>query len=375
MCGVKMKKLSVIELVSARDTWGGIEQHIKDVAWGLQDRGNKVTIVSRNVEFFVRAYSEICNVYTLPIKSSVDLKSIWGLANIIKQENVDIVHTHTSRDAWMALFATWVAQKGRVFTTRHVPLAAKQDFLHTWYYNKLAGIICVSQFVKSRFIGKSPKINTKHVHVIYPGIQMQTDKPIIKQMVREKLSIDNSKKIVGFVGRITKEKGIDDLFKAISLLKNQKHPFEVALVGEVNPLTPEYLGELKNKANELGITDYIHFYGFTKEVASVMHDIDILVLPSNVPETFGLVLCEAMLAGKPVISTNAGAQGEIVKDGINGFLVPPNSPELIAEKLQLLLTNQELAVEISKNTSQYIVENFSLGRMISELEKAFFKGE
>lgn len=354
-----------MEIISISYEWGGIEQHVKDLSTGLKNRGHKVIVVCRDFKLHVDAYSEYCQVHTLPIRNSVDLQTIWGLSKLIKREQIDIVHTHTSRDAWIALFATWLAHRGKVITTRHVPFLAKQDAFHTWYYNQLSGIICVSEFVKSRFLGDNPKIKTDKVQVIYPGIRICRDKTVVKRIVRDRFAISDNTFLIGFVGRLTVEKGVDNLLDALALLKEKKENFKLVLVGEVNPMTPDYLDHLKTKAQQLGVAHYIEFFGFSKDVTSIMHDIDVLVQPSIHPETFGLVLCEAILASKPVISTAAGAQGEIITDGVNGFLVPVSAPEAIAEKLMVIMEAEdgfggkgEFSIEFLLDNTIDRLENF-----------------
>jgi len=366
-----MEKLSIVEMISISYEWGGIEQHVKDLTRCLVSNGNKVSVVCRDVPLHVQMYSEESTVYRLPIRNAVDIATIRGLSKIIKNDKVHIIHTHTSRDAWIALFATWFAGRGKVITTRHVPFKAKQDAFHTWYYNQLAGIICVSKFVYNKFLGEKPKINTQNVHVIYPGIKIKNDRVVMKRIVRETLKISDDMFLIGFVGRITVEKGLNDLLQATAILKKTQEKFRVVIVGDVNPVTPEYLDTLKQQIQDLGIQEYIHFYGFTKDVVSVMDDIDVLVLPSIIPETFGLVLCEAMLAGKPVVTTNTGAQVEIVEDGVTGFSVPAFSPEKMAEKLEVFITNPQRAAEFGQKAKDSIYERFDENRMARDVEIFF----
>ncbi|NMA73226.1 MAG: glycosyltransferase family 4 protein, partial [Bacteroidales bacterium] len=117
--------------------------------------------------------------------------------------------------------------------------------------------------------------------------------------------------------------------------------------------------------------EYVEFYGFCNDIPSVMHDIDCLVLPSIIPETFGLVLGEAMLEGKPVITTGTGAQGEIVEDGISGFTVPPFTPPAIADKLTILAKSKELRDSCGICGRQRIIESFTHEKMIKNIEDFF----
>jgi glycosyltransferase involved in cell wall biosynthesis len=363
--------MAVIQLISARYDWGGIEQHAKDLARGLKERGHRVMVVARDVEFFVRSYEEVCPVHTFPIRGSVDLQSIKGLAGLIRRQNVDIIHTHTSRDAWMALFAARLAGRGKVVTTRHVPLAAKRDIVHKYYYSKLAAIICVSQYVRNIFLGDRPAADPDKVRVVYPGTDFSRFTPGPSTVARDKLGLGAQAVIAGFVGRLTWEKGLDDLVQAMALLKNEAFDLHAVLVGEVNPITPDYGEKLLAEARRAGIGDRVHFFGFSKDIPGVMRDFDLLTLPSATPETFGLVLCEAMACGKPVITTATGAQAEIVQDGVNGLIVPPRSPHKLAAALARLAGDRELRETMGQAGHTGVTEKFGLQRMLRDVEQCY----
>jgi len=366
-----MGRLSVIQLISAEHTWGGIEQHAIDVAAGLKDRGYNVMIVGRNVEFFVKIYQEVCPVYTFPIRNSIDPQSILGLARLIRREKVDIIHTHTSRDAWMALLSTFVAGRGKVVTTRHVPLAAKQDAVHRWYYRQLSAVICVSEYVRNIFLGPNPAIDPAKVRTVYPGIDVGKFNGVSRIDIREKLARQDRGFIIGFVGRITREKGLADLIRAVAELKAGGKKVQLTLVGDVNPNTPDYLEDLRELCRELAVDDIVLFQGFTQQIVDYICAFDTLVLPSVTSETFGLVLGEAMACGKPVISTDTGAQREFVQDGVNGYLVPPASPGRLAEALGRLIDNPEKASAMGLSGQEMIRGNFSQKQMLDRIEECY----
>ena len=366
-----MRKLSIIQLVSARYDWGGIEQHTKDLARGLQDRGHKLLVVARDVEFFVNMYREVCPVFTFPIRGSVDLSSIYGLAKLIRREKVDIIHTHTSRDAWMALFAASLAGRGKVVTTRHVPLAAKRDGIHQWYYRRLAGIYCVSDYVRNIFLGNPPAVDPDKVITVYPGINIDKLKAGPTEDLRKRLGIAGGEFVIGFVGRITREKGIDVLLRAVAEFRKARDNFRVLVVGEVNPITPGYLAELKTLGEQLAIAGRVEFFGFAKNIADVLYAMDVLVLPSVTPETFGLVLGEALACGKPVISTDTGAQREFIVSGETGYLVAAGAVNELAAALAKLNADPTLSRRMGETGRQMIEDRFSQQAAIRVIEQSY----
>jgi glycosyltransferase involved in cell wall biosynthesis len=370
--GLTITKLTVVELISARDAWGGIEQYALNLVRMLQQRGHTLYVAARPVERFTERYAAYCPVYTFPIKGSLDFGSINGLAKLIREKQVEIIHTHTSRDAWLALFATWRAGRGKVVMTRHMPFPAKRGLIHKLFYHQLAAIICVSQYVKGQFLSSLPNLFDTKVSVIYPGIAMDKFAGADGSKTRQELGLAANDFLIGYIGRITWEKGLDSLLEAARLLKQAIGPcFKLVLVGTVNPNTPNYQNELQAKATFFDISALICFYGFATEVPQLLKAFNVLVLPSVTTETFGLVLCEAMACGKPVIATTTGGPAEIVQHRRTGLLIPPDAPVEMAAGLQELATNRALATEWGQAGQKLVRELFDMEIMIERMEQVF----
>ncbi|HWR44302.1 glycosyltransferase family 4 protein [Sporomusa sp.] len=367
------RKLSIIEMISISKEWGGIEQHVRDVSQSLTANGHKVNIVTRPVELLVQEFSKVCPVNVLPIRSAIDIETIWKLAGLIKKEQVDIIHTHTSRDSWLAVFAVRLAGRGKVVTTRHMPFPAKTDAIHISLFRRISAVICVSNFVKQRFLANKPALDLNKVQVVYPGIDIERFSTCQTVDIRAQLNLTPSEFVVGFAGRLTKEKGVHVLIEAIAKINNQGKYCRLLVAGGVNPNTPDYLNQLRSQADNLGISHLVDFYGFTTDIVSVMRSINVLVLPSVIPETFGLVLAEAMLAGRPAISTRTGAQQEVIQDEQTGFIIPPESVDALAEAIIRLIDNPKQAEDMGNSGREYVISHFSKNAMRDNLEDVFLQ--
>ena len=108
-----------------------------------------------------------------------------------------------------------------------------------------------------------------------------------------------------------------------------------------------YVAELRQLAQAEGVAERVHFAGFQNDVATIMAGVDIVLHTSTHAEPFGRVVVEGMLAGRPVIATSGGGVNEIVADGENGLLVPPNDPPALAAAVSRLMKDQELARRIA----------------------------
>jgi len=147
-----------------------------------------------------------------------------------------------------------------------------------------------------------------------------------------------------FVGRLSAEKGVDDLLKAISLLTDVDAVLHI--VGDGKLAT-----SLQNETEALGIKDRVRFHGFVphgERLLGLYQSSDLLVLPS-LQEQQGKVLLEAMSHSVPVVATRVGGIPSVVRDGENGLLVPPSQPEVMAAQVRRLLLDKELRRRLVRN--------------------------
>lgn len=172
-----------------------------------------------------------------------------------------------------------------------------------------------------------------------------------------------------YVGRLSPEKGLDDLFAALKLLR-KRISFEAVIVGD-----GILLQELRNLAARLGLGDNIHFVGpvvWGDSLFSIMRQCDVLALPSKT-EGLPLVLIEAMSQGIPVVATKVGGIPEIVEDRSSGLLVPPKSPEDLADALWDALFDKKLREKLiangikvaSKNT--FVEQTGKIAKLVEKL--------
>jgi D-inositol-3-phosphate glycosyltransferase len=189
------------------------------------------------------------------------------------------------------------------------------------------------------------------ITVIPCGADLTLFHPVPRDEAREELGIPEARKLVTFVGRIEALKGVDTLFRAVAHLVEQdptwRERMMVAIVGgtpedETDDLTPE-MRRLRTLRDELALNDVISFVGAQpQETLPYFYSAaEVVVMPSHY-ESFGMVAVEATACGTPVIASNVGGLTYTIKDGVNGFLVPPKEPTALAERMEAILTNPAL---------------------------------
>lgn len=156
------------------------------------------------------------------------------------------------------------------------------------------------------------------------------------------------------VGRLAPSKGQDTLIQAVALLKDTVKELSVEFVGD-GPQKAAY----QRLAEELGVADRCAFVGYVShdEVLARMATASVCVVPSR-SEAFGWVNIEAMSIGRPVVASNVGGIPEIIRDGQDGFLVPPDAPQALADKLRLILSDPALRAAMGQNARQRFLDRF-----------------
>jgi glycosyltransferase involved in cell wall biosynthesis len=170
---------------------------------------------------------------------------------------------------------------------------------------------------------------------------------------------------VGIVGRIGMGKGHDDFVEAAVRLVRAGCAAHFFIVGDT--LFPEdaWRGDLLRRlVKEAGLEERIRFTGFRRDVPAVLRGLDVLVLASEA-EPCGRVLFEAMASGTAIVATNSGGTPEIVRDGLEGILVPPHDPDALARAIGRLIEDSDLRARLGQGGVARVHAEFTVERYIA----------
>jgi glycosyltransferase involved in cell wall biosynthesis len=156
------------------------------------------------------------------------------------------------------------------------------------------------------------------------------------------------------VGRLTRQKGQDVLLRALPMLRQAVGPVTVTLLGE----GPER-ERLAALATELKVADAVRFVGIAKDVRPHLAAADAFVLPSRF-EGLPFALLEAMAAGVPAVATAVDGSADVIRDGANGLLVPPEDPAALARALARVLVDSQFADRLSVAGRQTVAQQYSV---------------
>ncbi|MGJ3238989.1 MAG: glycosyltransferase [Anaerolineae bacterium] len=193
------------------------------------------------------------------------------------------------------------------------------------------------------------RANRRKIEIVPPGVNTTHFQPMSREEAKSKLGVAPDQHLLLFVGRIEPLKAIDTIIHALAIAQREHpellHKVCLAIVGG-NPLdrTDIEMMRLQALTQQLGLADCVRFVGAKDQTAlpTYYNASRVVIMPSDY-ESFGMVALEAMASGTPVIASNVGGLGYLVRDQETGFLVPVRQPEAIAERLYALITHGTLA--------------------------------
>jgi glycosyltransferase involved in cell wall biosynthesis len=313
-------------------------------------------------------------VYSVNIRRSFYLWGAVKLACIIKQEGVDLVHSHTPlAGTVLSRVAGWLAGVP-VISHAHIwdffnrnPWIKRYQFLFNWVSSRFlcARIIAVSESVKIDIIKQG--VAADKTSVIYNGIDLTSlslEKTAAK--IREEFGLKPNQPIVGTVARLCKNKGQHVLIKAMREVARNYPDAVVILVGEDLLEGGVYRKKLENLANDLGIKQQIIFAGYRANIIDFMSAFDLFVLPSAF-EGLAIVILEAMAARKPVIASLEGGTPEIVVHGQTGNLTTFGDSDALAEAIIYHLKNPAISEKMGEQGYERVRDHFSLTLMVGKI--------
>jgi glycosyltransferase involved in cell wall biosynthesis len=238
-------------------------------------------------------------------------------------------------------------------------------------YNKLEKIslkiskkiIAVSDNIKDELIISG--INPARITLIQNAVNCFFDISELtyhRHKKRKFLKIDPYELVIGYVGRLSAEKGLRFLIQAVESIFKKNRFIKLIILGE----GPEH-ESLERLVKAIGLQDNIIFLGFQGKVEEWIPAFDIFVLPS-ISEGTPMSLLEAMSIGLPVIASSVGGVPSIIEHRNNGYLVPPGDFSSISKGIESLWQNQELYKKIGENAAKTIHKNFNINAWCAKIE-------
>jgi glycosyltransferase involved in cell wall biosynthesis len=378
---------------------GGIENYTRDLFTELEHRGHEVVLIAAG-ERLPGLASPGRRLHFLPeLSDGVRCQDgvVHALDAVIREARPDVAHVHFSLGEAVAKLVTrelptvWFAhtyaalcpsgarlfqRSDAVCTLARVPdhrclmnaylqrcnTARPLKLWRSYQNSRIAGaslrladaIVCDSEYVKQR-----------HLDNGFPGGQIH----VLPSPVPIPAALDSDRSprepLVLFVGRVTAQKGLDYLLRALARIRV---PCELAVAGNGYELASQVA-----LAARLGITNRVRFLGPLQrpQVQDLYRRASVVAVPSVWPEPFGMVGPEAMSYGLPVVAFRVGGVPEWLVDRETGFLVEPRDIDGLAQRIEQLLEDAPLARKLGERGRQMAMERFTITHHVDGLERVF----
>ena len=306
-----------------------------------------------------------CVIIPMPAIRPWSIPRCLGSANelidFIKENHFALIHTNTSRST---IYAGFAASKCKIPLVWHVRIPHRDRPLDILLGRWSSKIIAVSHIVKKRFSW----LKEGKVKVIYNGVDTKRfSRAPTRDIIRDKLHISKEDILIGTVGRLSSEKGLGFLLSATRDVVRAYPQVKVLIVGNGNE---DYRKFLQEKANSLKLSPNIIFAGFRDDIPELLGGMDIFCLPS-LTEGFNRSLLEAMACEVPVVATHVGGNLEIVRDGVNGLLVPPHNSGSLASAIIEMIEDREKARMMGFEGRKLVEDEFSIEENVRRTESLY----
>lgn len=292
--------------------------------------------------------------------------SVAGLMRLMRGEAVDLVYSNTLAVVTPSIAASIV----RVRHLWHVheiingkgPVASVYRLLAARFADT---VICNSQATCDAISLRQSKLLRKTC-VVRNGIPMGPWSDVVSSAA----STARAEAVVlGLVGRVNGAKGHAEALYALHKLCERMPELDIRMlfVGGVAPTNPDELQKIAELIRSLSLQGRVVMHAYTDDIDTVWSSIDIALVPSTIPESFGLVAVEAMAHGKPVIASDLGGLREVVEDNVTGVLVPVGDVELLADAMGSLATDNTRRRMLGEAGRLRAEAGFDVTRMIREI--------
>lgn len=363
------KPIKVIHLLEWFELGGGIEKITGEIACSLNkdkfsveiwciDRGGKLVDVYRNKGVTVR----VLNIY-----SYHNPLGILKLARLFKEVKPDIIHAHIYFASTIGRLAGKIANIkvmiNHVHSTywHYSPINLwVERFLSRWTDK----IICVSGIVQD-FVVRNEGIDEAKTVVVHNGVARQ---PVNADLVALKASLKIPKEntVIICVASLFENKGHRIIFEALSILAKLNPNISCLIVGD-GPLEKN----LKSLSKKLNLDSVISFLGLRTDIPELLSISDIFVLSSLEREGLPVSIIEAMAYGNCVIATQVGGVSEIIKNNVNGLLIPPYDPDVLAHAIKTMINKKDERFRLGLGAKQTFDQQFNVEHMVHNIEAIY----
>lgn len=361
---------------------GGAELSLTDIAKNHRDQCLVILFEDGPFKALLEQHKIPVEVFTteeITVKKEDNvIASLGTISNIVPiafkiakiARDYDLIYANTQKAFVIGAFSSFLSSRPLVYNLR--------DILSTDHFspsllrfavtlaNRFASLVITnSKATQAAFVaaGGKPSMTA----VVYNGFEPQNyqDNHCHREIVRQQLNLEG-KFVVGHFSRLSPWKGQHILIEALDYCPQE---VTVLLVGDALFGEEEYVVQLHQQVQELGLEKRVKFLGFRSDVPQLMAACDLITHTSTAPEPFGRVIVEGMLCRKPVVAAAAGGAVELVEHGKTGWLVKPGDVFELSQVINLCYQQPDLSAKVARQAQSEARERYLISMVNQQISQ------
>ena len=345
--------------------WRGGEQQASWLVQGLAAKGHQVWIAGKpDGEFLKSVHGNApLNRVPLPFRAELDFYTCWRLAQIVYQEEIDIIHAHTSHTHTIACITRAMARRASAVVSRRVSFPPKTDVFNRWKYRAPDALLAVSENVAD--VLRESGLPEGKVIRVYSAIDLA--RLDVSAASRKDLGVAKDASLLLSAGALVDHKDHATLLSAMPAIVAARPKVRLLIAGE-GPLR----ASLEKQIAELALADHVTLLGHRTDVPALVHAAD-LYISSSWSEGLGTSVLEALACETPVVAARAGGIPEMIITGKTGRLVPNRDPSALAEAVLDTIKHPEASARMAAAGRKLVEQRFTADRMVESTLEVYLK--
>ncbi len=359
--------MNILQIYPKADFFTGAAMQLRDLATGLVARGHRVVVATRPSEHWSRACERgRMHHVPVPMRSSLDFRSAWALARLIREHRIDVVHCQKGRARSLALLAGLTVRIPVLILNRGVSFPVDRWTRLGYTTRRVTAIVAVCESIKRGLVEAG--IPAGKIEVVYSGTDLTRFRPDADgRRIRRELGLAPEHALVTQVG-IRSWRGNDDVLEAMARVCHAAPHARLLFVGAPAPR----IATLRDRAFRRGIGDAVSVLGHREDIPEILAASDLVVDGSYAGLGITGSLREALAVETPVIGTDIEGHPELIVEGETGLLVPPRNPDALAQAILRMLENPTRAKAMARAGRKRVEAQFSMAQKVQRTE-AFYE--
>jgi len=356
----------VLQLYPKPDYFTGAAVQLRELAWGLHARGHHVVVVTRPSDIWTAK----CGAAGIPhaalsMRHALDLRGVLGLAQLLREHRIQLVHCHKGKARTLALLAGLVTRIPVLILNRGVSFPLDRWNRLGYTTPRVTAVVAVCESIKRRLVATG--VPADKIEVIYSGTDLARFHPGVDgTRVRRELALTAGEVLVTQIGTRS-WRGNDDVLDAMVRVHRDAPHARLLFVGA----PPARIVSLGDKARARGLGGVVTVLGHREDVPEILAASDLVVDASYAGLGLTGSIREALAVETPVVATDLEGMPELIADGETGLLVPPRNPEALGQAILRMLENPARAKAMARAGRKRVEAQLSLTVKLDRTEALY----